>query len=382
MNGWQRHEMLEASAASHHFRFLCFCIQKSGAHAIPDLVPAGVYPFILVLFTVRHLIFPWKTRSVMWKKIWEVVSAPMTSVTFFHTYIGDVLTSMVKVFQDIAWTLGFILSGDFLVPEEDTTSAVRAWQSSFWYKNVLIPLICLLPLWFRFNQCLRRYLDTRKRFPNLANAFKYAMSQTVTLFGAFHPLYLDWYNEGNKEGAPRGINLFQIFWMALFIASSLYSFTWDVYMDWGLGRPKYGYLGPRLMFPQRWWYYGVMAADLVLRFLWVQSLIPPQSGASFELPQYLTAATMSLELLRRTVWAFFRLENEHRSNTDHYRRVGFVPLHFNTGHSHKYKQEREHTGWRVLAEVAVVSVLVIGVSVSSVVAAQRASRQIKQIHEL
>ena len=27
-------------------------------------------------------------------------------------------------------------------------------------------------------------MDTGKRFPNLANAFKYAMSQTVTLFGA------------------------------------------------------------------------------------------------------------------------------------------------------------------------------------------------------
>lgn len=26
--------------------------------------------------------------------------------------------------------------------------------------------------------------------PNLANAFKYAMSMSVTLFGAFHPLYL------------------------------------------------------------------------------------------------------------------------------------------------------------------------------------------------
>ena len=91
---------------------------------------------------------------------------------------------------------------------------------------------------------------------------------------------------------------------------------------------------------------------------------------------------MSLELLRRTVWAFFRLENEHRSNTDQYRRVSFVPLHFNTGHAHKYKQEKEHTGWRVLAEVAVVSLLVIGVSVSSVVAAQRATRFTKELGEL
>ena len=52
----------------------------------------------------------------------------------------------------------------------------------------------------------------------------------------------------------------------------------------GLGRPQFNFLGPRLMFPNRLHYYGVMIADLVLRFMWVLTLIPPNSGASFELP--------------------------------------------------------------------------------------------------
>jgi hypothetical protein len=86
--------------------------------------------------------------------------------------------------------------------------------------------------------------------PNLANAFKYAMSQSVTLFGAFHPLYLMYFGDGvndislvddddNPDGRGqsnffvRHVFSFQLFWMGLFIASSLYSFCWDVYMDWG-----------------------------------------------------------------------------------------------------------------------------------------------------
>lgn len=306
----------------------------------------------------------------MWSAIFEVITAPFSSPTFFTIYIADVFTSMVKVFQDIAFTIGFVISGDFMMSEdkldEDTS---HMWEHSLWYKNILIPLICLFPLWIRFNQCLRRYLDTGIRGPNLLNAFKYAMSQTVTLFGAFHPLYLMY-----SRGDSNAVSLFQVFWMALFVASSLYSFTWDVIMDWGLGQPKYALLGPRLMYPHRSYYYAVMAADLVLRFMWVLTLVPPQSGAKFEIPQYLSAVSMGLELLRRTLWAFFRLENEHRSNTGHYRRVSFVPLHFNTGHKHKYKREKEHVGWTVLAEVGVVSLIVIGVSVSSVIAAQRASR--------
>jgi hypothetical protein len=116
---------------------------------------------------------------------------------------------------------------------------VHAWTEQFWYTNVAIPLICLFPLWLRLNQCLRKYLDTGNRMPHLANAFKYAMSQTVTLFGAFHPLYLMQSGHAHTDGQGGAIvvesypyknTLFQYFWFGLFISSSLYSFCWDVYM--------------------------------------------------------------------------------------------------------------------------------------------------------
>ena len=302
-------------------------------------------------------------------------------------FLSITIHSMVKVFQDILWSLCFVASGDWLLTDQQLKHQhVHTWSNKLWYKNIAIPLICLFPLWLRFNQCLRRYIDTGKRFPNLANASKYAMSQTVTLFGAFHPLYLmhsrnEHYdlsldNEAIIMSPKHGMNLFQIFWMSLFIVSSLFSYIWDVYMDWGLGRPNYGFLGPRLMFPKKSHYFSVMAADLVLRFMWVLTLIPPQSGAKFELPAYLSAISMVLELFRRTIWGFFRLEHEHRQNTNGYRRVGVVPLHFNTGHQHKYK-ERHFLGWKVLLEVAVVTSIVIAISAMSVIMAQRASHQVE-----
>jgi len=111
----------------------------------------------------------------------------------------------------------------------------------------------------------------------------------------------------------------------------------------------------------------------VLRFLWVQSLIPPQSGASFEIPSYLTLITMALELFRRTLWGFFRLEHEHRHNTEGYRRVDFVPLHFATGHDRKYKKQQQRIGVNVLAEVFIISSFVIGISFLSIIAAQKAT---------
>ncbi|VEU42395.1 unnamed protein product [Pseudo-nitzschia multistriata] len=225
----------------------------------------------------------------------------------------------------------------------------------------------MLPLVFRFNQCLRKYADSGDRFPHLANASKYALSQLVTLTGAFHPLYLE--VESGRE------LVYQVFWTFLFFASSIYSFTWDVYMDWGLGRKSYGFLGPRLMYPKKYAYYATIAMDLVLRSMWVLTLLPPSSGASFALPAYLYSLQVILELFRRTVWGFFRLENEHRSNVNRYRRVDFVPLHFDTGHDkHMYQKKLERSGASVLREVVLVTLVVVGFCIASIVSAQRANK--------
>lgn len=212
------------------------------------------------------------------------------------------------------------------------------------------------------------------RWPQLPNACKYALSILVSLFGAFHPL--------NIMNTKVESNLFQGFWMFLFITSSLYSFSWDVFMDWGLGNKKYGFLAERLMYPKRSFYFIVIAIDIVLRFAWVLTLIPPQSGARFALPAYLSMVSMMLELFRRTLWGFLRLENEHRTNTSGYRRVDFVPLHFSTGHHHGYKLEQKRSGFSVLIEVAAVTCLVLVAAIVSVIAAQQAAERVTASGEL
>jgi len=53
-------------------------------------------------------------------------------------------------------------------------------------------------------------------------------------------------HHGHESGNPASdisnehyeTDLFQSFWISLFFLSSLYSWAWDVYMDWGLGLPE------------------------------------------------------------------------------------------------------------------------------------------------
>ena len=149
---------------------------KGGSDDIPNIIPIGCYPFILVLFTLKCLLTPLRTRVSLWKGIGAVITAPLTTPTFFYTFVADVFTSMVKVFQDIFWSGCFILSGDFLaVDSANVNTSYHNWDSKYWFKGIIIPLICLFPLWIRFNQCLRRYIDTGKRVPHLPNAFKVRM---------------------------------------------------------------------------------------------------------------------------------------------------------------------------------------------------------------
>ena len=42
----------------------------------------------------------------------------------------------------------------------------------------------------------------------------------------------------------------------MFAVSTAYTWSWDVFMDWGLGQKKHRYLAERLMYSRRWVYYG------------------------------------------------------------------------------------------------------------------------------
>ena len=46
----------------------------------------------------------------------------------------------------------------------------------------LRPLLACLPAWWRFAQSLRRYDDTKQKFPHLANAGKYSTTFFVVFF--------------------------------------------------------------------------------------------------------------------------------------------------------------------------------------------------------
>lgn len=67
--------------------------------------------------------------------------------------------------------------------------------------------------------------------------------------------------------------------------------------------------------------------NVLLRFAWLQTVLG--FDVSFMHGQTMVAVVASLEIIRRGIWSFFRLENEHLNNVGKYRAFKSVPLPFN-----------------------------------------------------
>ncbi|CAJ2501562.1 Uu.00g044150.m01.CDS01 [Anthostomella pinea] len=235
---------------------------------------------------------------------------------FGDILLADVLTSYAKVFGDLYVALCMFFSTDV---GSATARPDRSCGGTF-----LVPLIMAVPSLIRLRQCLIEYARVRRGPHNqatgwggqhLANALKYSTAFPVIVFSALQ-----------RSWGPSP-TIYRI-WVGACVVNSLYSFYWDVAKDWDLtlfngARERRGVrdgrfsnhdqrhafglrrqlrLGPPVL------YYAVVAVDLCLRCTWSLKLSPHLDHvADFESSIFVIEL---LEVFRRWVWIFFRVETE------------------------------------------------------------------------
>lgn len=98
-------------------------------------------------------------------------------------------------------------------------------------------------------------------------------------------------------------------------------------MDWGLFDSNSGdnkFLREEVVYSSTAFYYFAIIEDLFLRFVWMIGFILTESKLiSGDL---LLSITAPLEVFRRFVWNFFRLENEHLNNCGKFRAVRDISI--------------------------------------------------------
>lgn len=193
----------------------------------------------------------------------------------------------------------------------------------------LVPIIIAIPSLIRLRQCIIEYLRVRSSNQrhggiggggwggqHLANALKYFSAFPVIILSALQRnLSLNHEDIGLTQTA-----LYRCWLVAVFV-NSFYSFYWDVAKDWDLSlfsaerdSPHHAFgLRARVYFPSKEIYYFAIVTDLLLRCTWSLKLSPHLDNfADFESGIFLMEF---LEVGRRWMWIFFRVETEWVRNT-------------------------------------------------------------------
>lgn len=232
---------------------------------------------------------------------------------FGDILLADVLTSYAKILADL-----FVCLCMFLTRNGSATARPDRGCGG----DVLVPIIMAIPSAIRLRQCLIEYSRVRDApyreatgwgGQHLANAAKYSTAFPVIVLGA---MLRNQKGDGSSPGLYRA-------WIGACLLNSLYSFYWDVAKDWDLtlfsdarerNSPEHAFgLRKRLLVHKPGVYYAVIVLDLVLRCTWMIKLNPQTDRLSdFESSVFII---QSLEVLRRWVWIFFRVETEWIRNT-------------------------------------------------------------------
>uniref|UniRef100_A0A6Q2Z279 Xenotropic and polytropic retrovirus receptor 1a n=1 Tax=Esox lucius TaxID=8010 RepID=A0A6Q2Z279_ESOLU len=106
--------------------------------------------------------------------------------------------------------------------------------------------------------------------------------------------------------------------------SSLYTLIWDLKMDWGLfdrGAGENTFLREEIVYPHKAYYYCAIIEDIILRFAWTIQISLTTMTNIPSIGDMVATLLAPLEVFRRFVWNFFRLENEHLNNCGEFRAV-------------------------------------------------------------
>uniref|UniRef100_A0A6M2DGX2 Putative small molecule transporter n=1 Tax=Xenopsylla cheopis TaxID=163159 RepID=A0A6M2DGX2_XENCH len=277
-------------------------------------IPPYVNPLALTAIMIIFLINPFKVfrheaRFWLLKICGRMIAAPFFAVAFADFWLADQLNSLVGSMLDFHFLACFyITNGNWLQAAGDTSQCME-------HSYISRPIVNCIPAWIRFAQCLRRYRDSKEAFPHLVNAGKYSTTFLVVIFATLKNFYADDYTS-NFE------NPYLYLWLISSVVSSLYAYTWDVKMDWGLFDSNAGenqFLREEIVYSSTSYYYFAVIEDFLLRFTWLPSFLLTEFN--FISGDILTSILSPLEVFRRFVWNFFRLENEHLNNCGKFRAV-------------------------------------------------------------
>ncbi|KAM6571112.1 hypothetical protein CsatA_015192 [Cannabis sativa] len=268
-------------------------------------------PLLLLVLVTAVMLCPFNiayrsSRYFFLTCLFHGLLAPLYKVTLPDFLLADQLTSQVQALRSVQFYICYYGWGDY--KHRETTCKDHSVYKIFLF------LVAAVPYMSRLLQCLRRLFEEKDPMQGY-NGIKYFLTIVAVSVRTAHSINhsLSW-----KVAA----------WV-FSISAAVISTYWDLVIDWGLlqRNSKNRWLRDKLLVPYNSVYFVAIGMNVLLRFAWLQTVLNFQ--VSFLHTQTLIAIVALLEILRRGIWNFFRLENEHLNNVGKYRAFKSVPLPFN-----------------------------------------------------
>ncbi|KAG6654017.1 phosphate transporter PHO1 homolog 1-like [Carya illinoinensis] len=281
-------------------------IAKGHSYEQVKAIPGLLLLVFLALLVCPFNIFYRSSRYRFLSVIRNIILSPLYKVVMLDFFMADQLCSQVPMLRNLEYVACYYITGSYKT--EDYTHCKEARH----YRD-LVFAVSFLPYYWRAMQCARRWFDEGQT-SHLVNLGKYVSA----MFAAGAKVAYE------KDGGAG--------WLCLLVvmssAATVYQLYWDFVKDWGLLQmnSKNPWLRNELMLRQKFIYYLSMGLNLILRLAWLQTVLHSKFEHVDDGVTYLFLA--ALEVTRRGLWNFFRLENEHLNNAGKFRAVKTIPLPF------------------------------------------------------
>uniref|UniRef100_A0A1J3JJ04 Phosphate transporter PHO1-like protein 5 n=1 Tax=Noccaea caerulescens TaxID=107243 RepID=A0A1J3JJ04_NOCCA len=276
--------------------------------AFTELLPLILLIGMFIALVLPFNIFYRSSRIFFLTCLFHCFAAPLYKVTLPDFLLGDQLTSQVQALRSVQFYICYYGWGDFK-QRKNTCGDSDAYNAFFF-------IVAIIPYFSRLLQCLRRLFE-EKNVEQGYNGLKYFLTIVAVFLRTMYSV-----QEDNEF-------IWRILAGIFSAIAAIFCTYWDLVLDWGLlnRTSKNRWLRDKLLVPQKKVYFIAMILNILLRFAWLQTVL--DFNFSFMHRQTMVAVVASLEIIRRGIWNFFRLENEHLNNVGKYRAFKTVPLPFN-----------------------------------------------------
>ncbi|KAK6931431.1 EXS, C-terminal [Dillenia turbinata] len=269
-------------------------------------IPGLLLLVFLILFVCPFNILYKSSRYRFLGVIRNIVLSPLYKVVMLDFFVADQLCSQVPMLRNLEYVACYYITGSYKTQDYGLCMRTK-------YYRDLAYAVSFLPYYWRAMQCARRWFDEGQT-SHLINLGKYVSA----MFAA-----------GAKVGYERKRSVgYLCLVVIMYSSATVYQLYWDFVKDWGLLQfnSRNPWLRNDLMLRRKIIYYFSMGLNLILRLAWLQTVLHSSFGSvDYRVTGLFLAA---LEVIRRGLWNFFRLENEHLNNAGKFRAVKTVPLPF------------------------------------------------------